>query len=272
MAEKFQALIYLMMKPTQNQTPTFGHNAKPQNDTKFIIKCVLAFIMIVSGLFSMLFFDSVLSGLMRVAAGLLLLPPTLNAIERSLKITFNRVMRYVIIVLLFQVSLIISYVRIVGDSKALTEKNGSKTDSAITSSKAVNLENSNKARTDNPQASLKADGDSISTDSIYKYAESEKASNGQIIGRKEKQNEEFKENYLSKWDGSFSPLVTYAKQNMNDPDSFEHVETVFWNTGDHAIVIMKFRGKNALGAKVVNMIKAKVSWDGELLGIINQGD
>jgi hypothetical protein len=54
---------------------------------------------------------------------------------------------------------------------------------------------------------------------------------------------------------------------MNDPESFEHIETGFWNVSSHTVVVMKFRCKNAFGGKVINSIKAEVLWDCKMLKI-----
>ena len=60
---------------------------------------------------------------------------------------------------------------------------------------------------------------------------------------------------LSAWDGSHRQFVNLVKNRMNDPDSFEHVETrvtpVQSDTGKH-VIIMEFRGRNAFGGLVKN--------------------
>lgn len=78
------------------------------------------------------------------------------------------------------------------------------------------------------------------------------------------------EQQFSAWDGSHRNLETYIKRNMNDADSYEHVETSYWDLNDHIVVMTKFRGKNAYGAKVLNVIKAKVNLNGEIIEIIEQ--
>lgn len=61
-------------------------------------------------------------------------------------------------------------------------------------------------------------------------------------------------------DGQNYQVVQAVKKSMNDPDSFEHIETkhVDNGSGDVAITMM-FRGKNAFGGKVVNRAVAMVS-------------
>jgi hypothetical protein len=56
---------------------------------------------------------------------------------------------------------------------------------------------------------------------------------------------------------------------MNDPDSYEHEETVYWDMGDHIVVRTTFRGKNAFGGVVKNSIKAKADINtGQIIEII----
>jgi hypothetical protein len=272
MLDKISRPNYLKMKPTLNQPPNFDSFPAPQDNSKYIIKCVIGIIIIVSGLFSILFFNSNISGLMRVIAGLLLIPPILELLEKVIKVKINRVLRYVTIIILVQVSLIISMADIMDGSKP-SGKNKLPNADAAQFSNIDPIDSSQIIKKDTSKNAINlSNNDSISTDSLNKYAASE---GKEVVGFKEhvaKQNEDFKDNYLSGWDGSFAALVKYVKDNMNDPDSFEHIETVFWNNGDHVVVIMKFRGKNAFDAKVVNIIKANVSWDGKIISIINQDE
>lgn len=76
---------------------------------------------------------------------------------------------------------------------------------------------------------------------------------------------------FSAWDGSHPALTRMIKKSMNDPDSYDHVETGYWDQGDHLIVKTTFRGKNAFGGVVVNWVKAKVNFDGRVLEIVEQG-
>jgi hypothetical protein len=76
------------------------------------------------------------------------------------------------------------------------------------------------------------------------------------------------ESGFSKWDGSHLALERHIIKSMNDPDSYEHVDTSYIDYKNHLIVLTKFRGKNAFGGTVVNSISAKVSIDGEIIEII----
>lgn len=79
------------------------------------------------------------------------------------------------------------------------------------------------------------------------------------------------ERQFSGWSGSHYELTKLIKKSMNDPKSFEHVETKYIDAGDYLKVKTTFRGKNALGGVVKNWIWAKVDLDGNIIEIIEQG-
>jgi hypothetical protein len=54
---------------------------------------------------------------------------------------------------------------------------------------------------------------------------------------------------------------------MNDPASYDHVETRYSDHETFLIVTTKFRGKNAFGGLVINLLQAKVNLDGEVLEV-----
>jgi len=70
---------------------------------------------------------------------------------------------------------------------------------------------------------------------------------------------------FSSWDGSHRNVTDAIKRSMNDPDSYEHVETVYWILDDKIVVKTTFRGNNAFGAKVLNTIRSEVSLSGDVL-------
>lgn len=73
---------------------------------------------------------------------------------------------------------------------------------------------------------------------------------------------------FSEWDGSHNNLVQFVKQNMNDPQSFEHVSTGYSDIGGDTLLIkMNYRGKNAFGAKMLTQITALVKIDGQIIKI-----
>lgn len=79
------------------------------------------------------------------------------------------------------------------------------------------------------------------------------------------------EKQFSAWDGSHNGLTKLIKDAMNDPNSYEHVETVFWDQKEYLIVMTTYRGKNAFGGVVKNFVKAKVDFNGNVLEIIDEG-
>jgi len=95
----------------------------------------------------------------------------------------------------------------------------------------------------------------------------EEAAQARVEFEEQQRKKQF-EDQFSAWDGSHRELTKIIKASMNDPDSYEHVETVYWDRDDHLIVSTTFRGKNAFGGTVVNTVKAKVSLDGQNIEII----
>jgi cbb3-type cytochrome oxidase subunit 3 len=76
------------------------------------------------------------------------------------------------------------------------------------------------------------------------------------------------EGLFSGWNGSLPSLVKSVKGTMNDPDSFEHVETRYGKyQKKHFVVSMKFRGKNAFGGVITKFVDAKVDYEGNVLEI-----
>ncbi len=72
---------------------------------------------------------------------------------------------------------------------------------------------------------------------------------------------------FSSWDGSHSALKSYVKDNMNDPSSFDHIKTTYSDKGNYLLVQMKFRGKNSFGAKIIEVVTAKVDLEGNILSV-----
>lgn len=63
-----------------------------------------------------------------------------------------------------------------------------------------------------------------------------------------------REPMISAWSGSCVACEDYLKPRLNDPDSYEHVGTYKPRPqGPHWVVTMKFREKNAFGAKILRM-------------------
>ncbi|POD69611.1 hypothetical protein BKM17_25385 [Pseudomonas syringae group genomosp. 3] len=73
------------------------------------------------------------------------------------------------------------------------------------------------------------------------------------------------ENQFSQWDGSHRTFERLIKQAMNDPDSYEHVDTRYVDKGKFIRVYSTFRGKNAFGGTVKNTRIADFDIDGNFL-------
>ena len=82
---------------------------------------------------------------------------------------------------------------------------------------------------------------------------------------------ELVEKHFSSWDGSHIGLTALIKKTMNDPSSYEHVETTYSDNASYLIVKTTFRGKNAFGGTVTNWIRAKVDLSGNITEVISQG-
>lgn len=95
--------------------------------------------------------------------------------------------------------------------------------------------------------------------------------NKKADGTKKTDREILIEKQFSAWDGSHPQLESMIKEAMNDPDSYEHVETVYWDLQDHLVIRTTYSGKNAFGGRVKNWVKAKVDFEGNVLEIIDEG-
>jgi hypothetical protein len=65
---------------------------------------------------------------------------------------------------------------------------------------------------------------------------------------------------LNTWDGSHRGVVNWLKDNLRDPDSYEHIETRITPvnaTGEHTL-IMQYRARNGFGGTNVETLTATV--------------
>lgn len=72
---------------------------------------------------------------------------------------------------------------------------------------------------------------------------------------------------FSNWNGSHRNLVKYIKQNLHDPSSFKHQETIHEDKGDYVLIEMSYRAKNKLGAMVLETVVAKADLEGNILSV-----
>lgn len=70
---------------------------------------------------------------------------------------------------------------------------------------------------------------------------------------------------FSSWDGSHRNFERLIKSLMNDPDSYEHLETRYRDNGKTIRVSCTFRGRNAFGGLVVNTKIADFDLDGNFV-------
>lgn len=102
---------------------------------------------------------------------------------------------------------------------------------------------------------------------IEEFKVKEEIEKNEEIQRKRK---ELIDKQFSPYDGSHRGLTRLLKENMNDPDSYEHVQTRFRDEGDNILVITKYRGNNAFGGKVLNDITARVDINGNVIEILDK--
>lgn len=71
------------------------------------------------------------------------------------------------------------------------------------------------------------------------------------------------------YSGEHKILSQYLKNNLNNPDSYEHVSTWYeYNDGDsYYTIYTKIRGTNGFGAIITTSFKAKASLDGEIISV-----
>lgn len=76
---------------------------------------------------------------------------------------------------------------------------------------------------------------------------------------------------FSSWDGSHIKLTRHVVSKLKDPDSFQHIETVFGDSPEHGFLVkMEYRAKNSFGGYVVDAVIAVCDKQtGELIAIVD---
>lgn len=72
------------------------------------------------------------------------------------------------------------------------------------------------------------------------------------------------------WNGEHIQLTRLIKQNMKNPDSYDHVKTTYIDKGDYLIIETTYRGTNSFGAVVPGVAAAKADLDGNIIELISQ--
>lgn len=186
--------------------------------------------------------SSVLAALLFLVGALVALPPVLKLIESKTGLRLPSVAKYAVVigVLIIGNAIIFNNLSEFGQASAREKELDD----------SVAFANLPKAKQDSI-LNAKATADSL-----------------RLVAKAQKERDEKVERAFSAYDGSHRGLEKAIKKNMNDPDSYEHIETVYWDKGDHLVVHTKFRGANAFGGKVVNTLKAKADLDGNVLAIV----
>lgn len=73
---------------------------------------------------------------------------------------------------------------------------------------------------------------------------------------------------FSGWDGSHIKLTEIIKQSLNDPESFNHLETTYIDKDSFLIVTTKFTAKNGFGGTVRNEVVVKSDTLGNITEVI----
>jgi hypothetical protein len=79
---------------------------------------------------------------------------------------------------------------------------------------------------------------------------------------------------LSAWDGSHRELVNTLKDNLRDPDSFEHIETRITPVSDKGthVLMMRYRARNGFGGMNVGALVATVNNSDCSFEVVSTGD
>lgn len=89
----------------------------------------------------------------------------------------------------------------------------------------------------------------------------------QAAQKQKEERQEHIQSMFSSIDGSNMAITDYLKQKLDDPDSYEHVETKWVERQDRLIIYTTFRANNRFGAKIKQVVKAEVSLNNELLSM-----
>jgi hypothetical protein len=73
---------------------------------------------------------------------------------------------------------------------------------------------------------------------------------------------------FSPFDNVHFELAQTVMAGMNDPDSFKHVTTRYWDMKTHLVISMTFRGSNAFGGIITKTVKAKSPIEGGRIEIM----
>lgn len=72
------------------------------------------------------------------------------------------------------------------------------------------------------------------------------------------------EKQFSQFDGSHTLLEKMIKRSLKNPDSYEHVETVYWDKGNYILVKTTYRGTNSFNAVVTDSVEQAFTIEGDV--------
>jgi hypothetical protein len=233
-----------------------------KNKTINIIKWIFSIIFLLVSI-GALTDKAIISFIAFLLIGLLLLPPLTEFWKTKLPFTTNLVYKGLIIFGL----IIIAGIGLPKPTK--TNMPTSKTEEKIKEEDSKQEQSSNKIEEPKVDAVVytKKQLDSIAKEKVRAEKLAKEQAEAEQIARDAVDRKGKIEKQFSAWDGSHKNLERYIKENMNDPDSYDHVETRFEDKGKYIFIACKFRGTNAFGGKIVTYVTAKADIDGNLLEV-----
>lgn len=83
------------------------------------------------------------------------------------------------------------------------------------------------------------------------------------------QREKIIEAQFNAWDGSHKVMKEYTKKLLNDPSSYENLETKYFDRDSFLIVNQTYTAKNEFGGRVKGYLQAKVDMEGNIIEILS---
>jgi len=111
----------------------------------------------------------------------------------------------------------------------------------------------------------------ISSITFFNVSCSGESSSKNANGTKKSSRQLEIEKQFSGYDGSHYELTELIKNAMDDPSSYEHIQTSYLDMTDFIIVKTVYSGKNAFGGRVKRFVRAKVSNSGQIMEILEEG-
>lgn len=217
-----------------------------------VLRWIFGICWLISGI-NMMVEASIIGGILISLAGLLILPPTFTLILRATGLAVSKPLKYISVLVLLGAGFAI--VNPIRAQKSADEKK-------IAEAKAAEKQKQEQLAYEKLSPAAK-DSVKRAKAKAEQLAKEQLAQADKLAAKKERAGK-LKEQF-SAYDGSHRGVEKYIKAHMNDPDSYEHVSTRYVDKGDYLSVMTQFRGKNALGAKVLSTAVAKVDLSGNVL-------